>query len=177
MDSYELDFSRLKDFSKEFSGGSVLLRMLSGIGFRYYWTTHQLRHKDLQFKYHQASWTVEDILVHIFHLVCSVQCVLEEKVFDKAQMIAPKEFEELRKKTLERIRFSCLEISKKSDSEIQNLKVRVVVNQKMRCYSMYHLINGHLSDALHHVGQITILRRMSGNPMDSGVNYFLGTKV
>ena len=177
MESNALEFSKLKNFSEEFSGGAVLLRVLSGLGFRYYWATYQLRSEDVKFKYHKDSWTVGEILEHFYQLICSVKCVLEERVFDKSQISVPKELDVLKNKTLDTIRFCCIGISKKSDGAIQNLKVRVVVGQKTRSYSIYHLINGQLSDALHHVGQIAILRRMSGNPIDSGVNYFLGIKI
>ena len=38
----------------------------------------------------------------------------------------------------------------------------------------WHIINGPLSDALTHVGQINSFRRLAGNPV-SGANVFTGT--
>ncbi len=40
----------------------------------------------------------------------------------------------------------------------------------------WHLINGPISDALYHTGQIVSFRRASGNPIPSGVSVFMGTK-
>jgi hypothetical protein len=43
-------------------------------------------------------------------------------------------------------------------------------------FPYWHLLNGPISDALYHTGQIVSFRRASGNPIPSGVSVFMGTK-
>ena len=43
-------------------------------------------------------------------------------------------------------------------------------------FPVWNLINGPISDAIYHVGQIVSFRRTSGNPIEKGVNVFLGEK-
>ena len=43
-------------------------------------------------------------------------------------------------------------------------------------FPFWNLINGPISDAIYHVGQIVSFRRTSGNPIEKGVNVFLGEK-
>lgn len=38
------------------------------------------------------------------------------------------------------------------------------------------LINGPITDAIYHTGQVVSFRRTSGNPIPKGVNVFLGVK-
>jgi hypothetical protein len=41
-------------------------------------------------------------------------------------------------------------------------------------YPMWNVINGPVSDAIYHVGQIVAFRRAAGNPMHPGVSVFSG---
>lgn len=43
-------------------------------------------------------------------------------------------------------------------------------------FPLWNLINGPISDAIYHTGQVVSFRRSSGNPISKGVNVFLGVK-
>jgi len=43
-------------------------------------------------------------------------------------------------------------------------------------FPFWNLINGPISDALWHVGQVVSFRRGSGNPLPNGVNVLTGVK-
>jgi hypothetical protein len=47
---------------------------------------------------------------------------------------------------------------------------------KQSQFPLWNLINGPISDALYHTGQVVSFRRSSGNPIPKGVNVFLGVK-
>jgi len=44
-------------------------------------------------------------------------------------------------------------------------------------FPFWNLINGPISDALWHVGQVVTFRRSSGNPFPAGVSVLTGTKT
>jgi hypothetical protein len=80
--------------------------------------------------------------------------------------------EEWRKKTLE-IAFDLSKALKGLDDEYLG-KRRWFVPWGGKEYPIWYLINGPLSDALTHVGQVASWRRINGNPI-SGANVFFGT--
>ena len=41
-------------------------------------------------------------------------------------------------------------------------------------YPVWNLLNGPLADAIYHTGQVVSFRRTSGNPLQKGVNVFIG---
>mgnify|MGYP006092578213 FL=1 len=57
-----------------------------------------------------------------------------------------------------------------SDEDLNNLE-----EETFRKLPFWYWINGPLSDALTHVGQINSWRIIAGNPQLKGVNLFIGT--
>ena len=55
-------------------------------------------------------------------------------------------------------------------------KIQVVFERKGKTSSfpIWNLLNGPLSDAIYHTGQLVSFRRTSGNTIQTGVNVFLG---
>ncbi len=41
-------------------------------------------------------------------------------------------------------------------------------------FPFWHTLNGPISDALYHTGQLVVFRRASGNPMNPKVSVFMG---
>ena len=62
----------------------------------------------------------------------------------------------------------------KTDEEIANLKVIFDREERKMSFPLWNLLNGPLSDALYHTGQVVSFRRTTGNPIQKGVNVFLG---
>ena len=63
-----------------------------------------------------------------------------------------------------------------NDEDLKNVKI--IFQDKSRKYEfpIWNLINGPISDAIYHTGQLVSFRRTSGNPIPKGVNVFLGAK-
>jgi len=81
-------------------------------------------------------------------------------------------FEEKRKQTLENISKTSevLRNSTATDMEEYN-----IIFGTSASFPFWNLINGPISDALWHVGQVVSFRRSSGNPFSSKVNVLAGT--
>jgi hypothetical protein len=85
-------------------------------------------------------------------------------------------FEELRNKTLDHL-MKASELLKSLDANLE-LKKMVFTrkNGTQQEFDFWYVLNGPISDALWHVGQVVSYRRSSGNPLPKGVNVLQGTK-
>ena len=148
-----------------YSSGTVVSRLLDGLGFRYYWATEGLRPIDLTFKPSPEARTSMETLQHIYALSTMIIGAVGGKETPPGQT-----FEELRKATLENIKKASTIIAGYSDSDIANLKVAF----GEKTLPFWNMINGPISDCLWHIGQVVSFRRSSGNPFSNKVEVFLG---
>ena len=83
-------------------------------------------------------------------------------------------FEEKRRKTLENIQRAS-EILKAADQGTLDEYTMVFQGgENSTSYPYWNLINGPISDAIWHCGQVVLLRRSSGNPFNSKVSVLQG---
>ena len=150
-----------------YSAGTVVSRLLDGLGFRYYWATEGLRPVDLAFKPSPQARTSQETLEHIYSLSNMIINAAGVNEMPPGQY---KTFEELRKATLENFKKASTIIAGYSDHDMQNLKVAF----GEKTLPFWNMINGPISDCLWHVGQVVTFRRSSGNPFSDKVEMFLG---
>jgi hypothetical protein len=150
-----------------YSSGTVVSRLLDGLGFRYYWATEGLRPIDLAFRPSPEARTSRETLDHIYSLSTMIIGAVGGSQTPAGQNST---FEELRKATLENIKKASTIIAGYSDHDMENLKV-AFGNQTLPFWNM---INGPISDCLWHIGQVVTFRRSSGNPFSNKVEMFLG---
>ena len=150
-----------------YGAGTVISRLLDGLGFRYYWATEGLRPVDLAFRPSPQARTSQETLEHIYALSTMIIDAVEQNQVAHGQY---KTFDELRKATLDNIKKASTIIAGYSDSDMQNLKVAF----GDKTLPFWNMINGPISDCLWHVGQVVTFRRSSGNPFSSKVEVFLG---
>ena len=81
-------------------------------------------------------------------------------------------YQELREGTLNHLQRAISALDEVTD--FSELSVKIVRPTQTYEFPFWHLINGQISDALWHSGQVVMNRRASGNPIKSGVNVFLG---
>jgi hypothetical protein len=148
-----------------YSSGTVVSRLLDGLGFRYYWATEGLRPIDLTFKPSPEARTSMETLQHIYALSTMIIGAVGGKETPPGQT-----FEELRKATLENIKKASTIIAGYSDRDIENIKVAF----GEKTLPFWNMINGPISDCLWHIGQVVSFRRSSGNPFSNKVEVFLG---
>ena len=95
----ELPYREIPDVNVEFTSGTVLARMIDGLGFRLYWATEGLRTEDLNYKPSTDARTTSETIDHIYGLTK----VIYNSAIGDANSNSEKEelsFEEKRKRTL-----------------------------------------------------------------------------
>ena len=162
QDKEILPYYEIPEHADNYTAGSVASRMLDGLGFRYYWATEGLRVEDLAYKPSESGRTSAETIDHLLGLSNFIlNSISTEKSNDKDETIT---FIEKRKQTL-------LNIKKASEILRTIDDVSQFDNDR---FPFWNIINGPISDALWHCGQVVMLRRASGNPFNSKVNVFSG---
>jgi DinB superfamily len=150
-----------------YSAGTVVSRMLDGLGFRYYWATEGLSPIDLAFRPNPAARTSQETLEHIYDLSAMIVNVIAGDQHLPSRYTT---FAELRKATLENYKKASALIEGYSDADMEKVKA----NFGDTTLPFWNMINGPISDCLWHVGQVVSFRRSSGNPFSAKVEVFLG---
>ena len=163
----ELPFKDISQTPLEVTATNTLLRMVEGLAFRYRWATENLSEKNMKFRPHHTSMSLEEVNSHIFDLVDSTYRVFGGKKQYKESLIS---FQEIREANLFLLQKLVTQLRKMNDSELVEME-----KNTSRKLPFWYWINGPLADALTHVGQITSWRRIAGNPQLKGVNVFIGT--
>jgi hypothetical protein len=154
-----------------YTAGGVVSRMIDGLGFRYYWATEGLRSEDLSYKPSPEGRTSEETMDHILGLSYVVLNSALQKVNgprDEESMT----FDQKRTQTLKN-----LEEASRIFRSVEDLSEYPVVfkgKESNMEYPFWNQINGPISDAIWHCGQLVLLRRASGNPFNSKVSVFMG---
>jgi hypothetical protein len=143
--------------------------MVDGLGFRYYWATEGLRESDYSFQPSNDSMTVKELLHHINGLVGLTNHTVGG---ERPQRHDFETLREVRSHTLTLISEVRTRLGDMDDVTLHGCKVYLASRDQE--YPIWNIINGPLSDALTHVGQLNSWRRLNGNPV-SRANVFTGT--
>ena len=163
----KLPYYEIPEAATEYTAGSVASRIIDGLGFRYYWATEGLTIKDLDFKPNKESRTSLETIDHILGLSqVSLNAMLKKPNGEKQPEMT---FAEKRKKTLENLK-QASDILKVSKDVSQ---YKIIFGKKE--FPFWNTLNGPISDATWHVGQIVSFRRSSGNPISKGIQFLTGT--
>lgn len=163
-----LPYREIPEASNSFTAGTVAARQIDGLGFRFYWATEGLKDKDFSYKIDAESRSTGETLTHIFDLsqvILSAALKQEHKKVDNSNNA----YADIRKQTL-------LNLKKAADilREADNLSDYNINFGKGKVFPYWNAINGPISDAIWHCGQIASFRRASGNPISSSFNHFTG---
>ena len=167
----EMPYYQIPDAPESYTQGAIAARMVDGLGFRYYWATEGLRSEDLQFRPGEGARSSEETIDHILGLSNVILNSALHKVnegFDSSGM----SFEQKRMMTLTNIQ-SAADIFRKSD-DLSQFTVVFKGKDGNREFPFWNQINGPISDAIWHCGQVVTFRRSSGNPFNSKVSVFMG---
>jgi hypothetical protein len=154
-------FYQIPEYPENLTAGSILTRLLDGLGFRFRWATEGLGEPEYKFRPCEDCMSIEELINHIWRLINWINISVTDKVYNR-----PEGTGEIIEQTLEiiyHLRETTLNMGEK---ELLGIEIR----EK----PFWHIINGPLSDALTHVGQINSFRRLAGKPI-RGVNVFTGT--
>jgi hypothetical protein len=163
-----LPYYKLPEYSETFTAGTVAARMVDGLGFRYYWASAHLNEEDLLYKQQEDSRTTGETIDHILDLsYVIVNATLQQANSKNDTSLMT--FEDKRKQTLYNLQIAA-DILRVSDDISQ-----FYIISGERKTPFWNAINGPISDAIWHCGQIASYRRASGNPINPNVNHFMGT--
>jgi len=168
--SNDLPFSEIGDYPNEFSQSNIVSRMIEGLGYRYYWATKSLNLNDLNYKPSDDSRTTFEVIKHIHELTIMISSSFENKIVDFPS--EQYDYKSLREKTLLNLKYIHDEL--KSSPDFSKLSISFQRGDSTMSFPFWNQINGPISDALWHCGQVVMNRRASGNPLQKGVNVFIG---
>ncbi|MDJ0645278.1 MAG: hypothetical protein QNJ57_04765 [Flavobacteriaceae bacterium] len=172
-DNSELPYHQIPDYPENYTAGSVAARMIDGLGFRYYWATEGLREEDLDYKPSESGRACKETLDHIYGLSRVIVNAATKTVNDRTT--AEKEqlsIEEMRKKTL--LNFQKASQILREETDLSAFKLMFKSQYGTSDYPFWNNINGPIADAIWHAGQVVLMRRASGNPLNPKVSVFNG---
>ena len=172
----ELPFSKIPKAPKEISSSTITARMIQGLGFRYYWATEDLTTKDLLYRPSEDAQSNYETLEHIYSLALMINNATNSTPNILPLKEMPNNFESLRKETLNQLEIACANFLAAGENDIESMNIIFKRKNDQSSFPIWNLINGPISDAIYHTGQIISFRRTSGNPVPKGVNVFLGVK-
>lgn len=164
-------YYEIPDYPSEYNEGTVVARLIDGLGFRYYWATEGLRAEDLAFKPSDDARTTGDTVDHILGLT---NVVLHSAIKKVNEPIDTKgmSFDEKRALTLNMLK-QAADIFRSTD-DLSQFKIVFKGENGNTEYPFWNQINGPIADALWHCGQVITHRRSSGNPYNSKASVFTG---
>lgn len=174
MSTDPLPYNQIPDSPDTYSAENVIARMIDGLGFRYYWATKDLRQEDLDYKPSEDSRTSAETLDHLYGLSETIVNAPQNLPNIRPADWSGMSFEEKRRKTLENLQQASTLLKQDKEGAMQEYTVIFQRGDNQSKFPYWNMLNGPISDAIYHVGQIVAFRRASGNPIQSGVNVFLG---
>jgi len=169
----DLPYHDIESYPDSYTPENVAARIVDGLGFRYYWATEGLREEDLAYKPSEEGRTTAETLDHILGLSFTILNAPQSKP-NTYQDLSGLSWEEKRKLTLENIYNASQLLKNANEGDIENMKAIFGQGENTSEYPFWNMLNGPISDAIYHVGQVVSFRRSSGNPIPSGVRMLTG---
>lgn len=156
------------------TAANILARTVDGLGYRFYWATEGLDDKSLDFDPGNGNRSPREMMDHFVILSEMVLNALNQTPNIRPRPAEGGSFEEKRKKTLSNLWKSSQILRNMKDSDLENCKLIFQREESTSELPLWNLINGPLSDAIYHTGQIVSQRRSAGNPIHPGVSVLMG---
>jgi hypothetical protein len=172
----ELPFKAVPEAASEYDASTVVIRMIQGAGFRYYWATEGLTASDFDFKPSESGKSTWETLEHTYGLSQMIRNTAFNEPNIRPMESIPKDWSKLRADTLRYLEAAAKELEGKSAEDLAALNVIFERGGKQSAFPLWNLINGPISDLIYHTGQLVSFRRSNENPIPKGVNVFLGRK-
>ncbi|WP_298473111.1 DinB family protein [uncultured Maribacter sp.] len=165
-------YAQIPEPSNEYTPGAIVSRMVDGLGFRFYWATEGLKEEDLKYKPSDKGRNILQTVDHVLGLsnVILNSAKKEPTVFseEKKEM----SFAEKREAILDNLKIASNLFLKSKD--LSKHKIIFVSDKGKKEFPFWNQINGPIEDAVWHAGQIVVLRRSAGNPMNPNANFLTG---
>lgn len=169
-----IPFHEISEAPQEITPSTVLLRMTQGLGYRFYWASKDLTPNDLEYRPSPEASSSLETLQHIYGLSDMIKNATLAQHSQRPLKNIPEDYTALRRATLENLAAAAAVFSKDASQPLEQMSIVIDRGEKSYTFPLWNLINGPLSDAIYHTGQLVSFRRTTGNPIDSGVNVFMG---
>ncbi len=169
-------YYQIPDAPTEYTTTNVVARMVDGLGFRYYWASEGLGEEDLAYKPSEKARTIDETLDHILSLSAVIINSVTSTPNIRPVDIVELTYEEKRAKTLDNIKRSSEILKKSSAKDLERFNLVFQSPKNTSEYPFWNQINGPISDAIWHSGQVVSLRRSAGNPFDSKISLLSGKR-
>ena len=170
-------YRNLPAYPDDYTAGNVLGRLMDGLGFRYYWATDGLAEPDLDFRPSDAGRSLRETLEHVYNVVAMIDHAFTGTAYAMPEKNVDLPLVELRETTLERIGAISERLKASTPEDFGERVARFQVGERTFEFPFWNTINGVMTDAIHHVGQVVSFRRSAGNPMDPAVNVYVGNRL
>ena len=172
QDKMDLPYYEVPEYYEEYNAGTVVARMIDGLGFRFRWASEDLRAEDLIYKPSEDARTLEETVDHIFGLSRIIVNSAFKEPTDFTIEQLELSFEEKRKEILNNLQKASSIFQTIDDLESYNMIF--ISSRGEREFPFWNQINGPIADAIWHCGQLVSMRRASGNPLNSKVSFLNG---
>lgn len=155
-------FDSILETPETFTSNTVLARFIDAWGFRLNWAVKGLEDYDLAKDVAGGVMSIEELIYHIedLSLLC-LNAFSENELKRDTSLDALASF----RNTLENLEQLKKNVLSTSNEDLAKVEVLG--------FPIWNMMNGPIADALTHIGQINLLRRMQGNPT-LPVSVFLG---
>lgn len=167
----ELPYKEIPSYPANYTQGTVMSRMIDGLGYRYYWATENLRTSDLDFKPETLARSTFETMEHIYGLSFMILNASKNQVNERRDPV------QMTAKDLRLVTLYNLKSASEAIALVENLDELTILfegSTGREALPFWHVLNGPLADAIYHTGQMVSFRRTSGNPMNPKVNVFMG---
>ena len=151
MDSF---FRSITTYPDRQDANGVVIRLVDGLGYRFYWATEGLSEADSAFSPGGGCQSIGELMTHVWGLTNWVHLNLLGAGLTSAPPDSPAD---ARAQALDNL------------MGIREYVGRIDTEELFACevegMPFWHVINGPLADALTHAGQIASFRRINGNPV------------
>lgn len=169
-----LPFSSIPPAPETVNAANTLVRMVQGLGYRYHWASRDLRPEDLAYRPSAEAASCLETLQHIYGLADAIANATKALPSPRPLKGVPNDLTELRQLTLERLKLAETTLLAADDADVEQMEVIFQRGEKAVTFALWNLINGPISDAIYHTGQVVSFRRTTGNPIHPGVNVLVG---
>ncbi len=174
MAQEKLPFNEIPPAPSVLSSGDIIARMIQGLGYRFYWASNDLDLQDLAYRPSVGAASSLETLQHIYSLSLLIRKTAESLPFNRRVEKILNDYTVLREKILVNLDKSARLFSGKNAEQVQKMQLVFEREEGISQFPIWNFLNGPLSDAIYHTGQLVSFRRTTGNPIQQGVSVFLG---
>ncbi len=174
QNKYEDFFKDISIHTKGADAKDLLIHMIDGLGFRFYWATEGLRPEDYDYKNSEDSRTCGETIEHIRDLSIMILAACKGINKNGLVLVSSGINPENDKNDILKLLYEAREYLYLNTVDVKDIQIVLSRPDGESIFPVWNLIHGPISDAIWHTGQIATFRRASGNPISTKISHLLG---